>query len=149
MINYNQKRILVTGGAGFLGSHLCDSLLNKGHNVICVDNFYTGQKSNILHLIENQNFELIRHDITFPLYLEIDEIYNLIGKNIEAKDMEYRVLAILAFLEHQKGNKELAKEYLSRAKNNGFSRGSFQSNITNKDLREKTIKGLLENDSLE
>ena len=77
MINYNQNRILVTGGAGFLGSHLCDSLLNKGHNVICVDNFYTGQKSNILHLIENQNFELIRHDITFPLYLEIDEIYNL------------------------------------------------------------------------
>ena len=72
-----QKRILVTGGAGFLGSYLCASLLKKKHNVICVDNFFTAQKSNIIHLLDNPNFELIRHDITFPLYLEIDEIYNL------------------------------------------------------------------------
>ena len=77
MSNYSQKRILVTGGAGFLGSHLCDSLLTKGHSVICVDNFFTGQRLNIRHLISNSNFELIRHDITFPLYLELDEIYNL------------------------------------------------------------------------
>ena len=72
-----QKRILVTGGAGFLGSHLCESLLTKGDYVICVDNFFTGQKSNINYLTSNKNFELIRHDITFPLYLEVDEIYNL------------------------------------------------------------------------
>jgi len=77
MENFYQKRILVTGGAGFLGSHLCESLLSKGHSVICIDNFFTGQKSNISHLIEDKNFELIRHDITFPIYLEIDEIYNL------------------------------------------------------------------------
>ena len=80
---------------------------------------------------------------------QIEEIYKLLGKNIEAKDMEYRVLAILALLEHQKGNKELAKEYLSRARYNGFSRISFQSNIHNKELRDKTIKGLLEIGSLE
>ncbi len=80
---------------------------------------------------------------------QIEEIYKLLGKNIEAKDMEYRVLAILALLEHQKGNKELAKEYLSRARNNGFSKSSFQSNIHNKELRDKTIKGLLEIGSLE
>ncbi len=72
-----QKRILVTGGAGFLGSYLCESLLNKKHSVICVDNFFTAQRSNIRHLLDDSNFELIRHDITFPLYLEIDEIYNL------------------------------------------------------------------------
>ncbi len=72
-----QKRILVTGGAGFLGSYLCESLLNKKHSVICVDNFFTAQRSNIRHLLNDSNFELIRHDITFPLYLEIDEIYNL------------------------------------------------------------------------
>ncbi|MFL2983255.1 MAG: UDP-glucuronic acid decarboxylase family protein [Candidatus Neomarinimicrobiota bacterium] len=77
MSKSNQKRILVTGGAGFLGSHLCESLLMKGHSVICVDNFFTAQKSNIMHLMEYSNFELIRHDITFSLYLEIDEIYNL------------------------------------------------------------------------
>ena len=77
MPSSSQKRILVTGGAGFLGSHLCDSLLSNKHNVLCVDNFFTGQKSNIAHLISNSNFEFIRHDITFPLYLEIDEIYNL------------------------------------------------------------------------
>ena len=77
MSKYNQKRVLVTGGAGFLGSHLCERLLTQGHSVICVDNFYTGQKSNLSHLIDNNNFELLRHDITFPLYLELDEIYNL------------------------------------------------------------------------
>jgi UDP-glucuronate decarboxylase len=77
MSSSSQKRILVTGGAGFLGSHLCENLLTKGHSVICVDNFLTAQKSNIMHLMENSNFELIRHDITFPIYLELDEIYNL------------------------------------------------------------------------
>jgi UDP-glucuronate decarboxylase len=71
------KRIVVTGGAGFLGSHLCDRLLDQGHEVLCVDNFFTGRKSNIAHLLSNQRFELIRHDVTFPLYLEVDEIYNL------------------------------------------------------------------------
>ena len=77
MSKFKIKRILVTGGAGFLGSHLCDKLLEMGHHVICVDNYITGQKCNIEHLMEHKNFELIRHDITFPLYLEIDEIYNL------------------------------------------------------------------------
>ena len=77
MLNHKQKRILVTGGAGFLGSHLCESLLKDGSYVVCVDNFFTGHKSNIGNLIDDKNFELIRHDITFPLYLEVDEIYNL------------------------------------------------------------------------
>lgn len=72
-----RKRVLVTGGAGFLGSHLCDRLLSKGYDVLCVDNFYTGSKRNIAHLLGNTYFELVRHDITFPLYLEVDEIYNL------------------------------------------------------------------------
>lgn len=71
------KRILVTGGAGFLGSHLCKKLLSERNEVICVDNFYTGNKTNILPLLSNPYFEVIRHDITFPLYLEVDEIYNL------------------------------------------------------------------------
>ena len=71
------KKILVTGGAGFLGSHLCSKLINEGHEVIAVDNFYTGNKTNIIHLLKNPRFELIRHDVTFPLYLEVDEIYNL------------------------------------------------------------------------
>lgn len=71
------KRILVTGGAGFLGSHLCEKLLHGGHEVIAVDNFYTGSKNNIAHLTGDLKFELIRHDVTFPLYLEVDEIYNL------------------------------------------------------------------------
>jgi UDP-glucuronate decarboxylase len=70
-------RILVTGGSGFLGSHLCERLLNDGHDVICVDNFFTGDKRNIIHLTENPWFEVIRHDVTFPLYLEVDQIYNL------------------------------------------------------------------------
>lgn len=72
-----RKRVLVTGGAGFIGSHLCERLLNEGNEVICVDNFYTGTKDNIKHLLDNPYFELIRHDITFPLYVEVDEIYNL------------------------------------------------------------------------
>ena len=76
-MSHHKKRILVTGGAGFIGSHLCERLLKLGNEVICVDNFYTGSKSNIMHLIENPYFELIRHDITFPLFLEVDEIYNL------------------------------------------------------------------------
>ncbi|MDC0383565.1 SDR family oxidoreductase [Candidatus Marinimicrobia bacterium] len=73
----NNKKILVTGGAGFLGSHLCERLLHLNHEVICVDNLYTGSKNNILHLFQNKKFEFMRHDITFPLYLEVDEIYNL------------------------------------------------------------------------
>jgi UDP-glucuronate decarboxylase len=71
------NRILVTGGAGFLGSHLCERLVNEGHDVICLDNYFTGVKQNIAHLIDCINFELIRHDITFPIYLEVDNIYNL------------------------------------------------------------------------
>jgi UDP-glucuronate decarboxylase len=71
------KKILVTGGAGFIGSHLCKFLLDKGHDVICVDNFFTGRKSNIIDLMKNPNFELIRHDITNPLHVEVDQIYNL------------------------------------------------------------------------
>lgn len=71
------KKILVTGGAGFLGSHLCERLLNEGNDVLCVDNFYTGSKANIAHLLPHPHFELMRHDVTFPLYVEVDEIYNL------------------------------------------------------------------------
>ena len=73
----DRKRILVTGGAGFLGSHLCERLVNEGHDVLCVDNFYTGDKENISHLLGHKHFELLRHDVTFPLYVEVDEIYNL------------------------------------------------------------------------
>ncbi len=73
----NRKRILVTGGAGFIGSHLCERLLREGNEVLCVDNFYTGRKANIAHLMGNPYFEIIRHDITFPLYVEVDEIYHL------------------------------------------------------------------------
>ncbi len=71
------KKLLVTGGAGFLGSHLCERLLDAGHDVLCVDNFFTGSKQNIAHLMGNPYFELLRHDVTFPLYVEVDEIYNL------------------------------------------------------------------------
>jgi len=72
-----RERILVTGGAGFIGSHLCEKLLDTGADVLCVDNFYTGSKDNIVHLLDNPHFELIRHDVTFPLYLEVDQIYSL------------------------------------------------------------------------
>src|ERR1039457_4078510 len=72
-----QRRILVTGGSGFLGSHLCESLLAEGANVICLDNFFTGARTNIEHLLDNKSFELIRHDVTFPVYVEVDQIYNL------------------------------------------------------------------------
>lgn len=76
MRKYCKKRILITGGAGFLGSHLCERLLLDGNEVLCVDNYYTGSKKNIEHLLKNPRFELLRHDITFPLYVEVDEIYN-------------------------------------------------------------------------
>jgi len=72
-----RKRILVTGGAGFLGSHLCERLIRDGHDVLCVDNYFTGRKDNIVHLIDHPHFEVMRHDITFPLYVEVDEIFNL------------------------------------------------------------------------
>lgn len=77
MDSYNMDRYLVTGGAGFLGSHLCDRLVLEGHDVVCVDNFFTGDKRNIAHLLSSNYFELIRHDVTFPLYLEVDRIFNL------------------------------------------------------------------------
>lgn len=77
MKEFRRKRILITGGAGFLGSHLCQQLLEQNHDVICIDNFYTGTRDNILPLLDNPHFEVIRHDVTFPLYLEADDIYNL------------------------------------------------------------------------
>jgi UDP-glucuronate decarboxylase len=78
MRDYNsRKRVLVTGGAGFLGSHLCERLVAEGHSVLCVDNFFTGTKDNLAPLLSNPHFELVRHDVTFPLYVEVDEIYNL------------------------------------------------------------------------
>ncbi|VTU17911.1 UDP-glucuronic acid decarboxylase family protein [Variovorax sp. RA8] len=78
MRQYNaSKKVLVTGGAGFLGSHLCDRLIEQGHDVLCVDNFFTGTKRNIEHLLDHPRFELMRHDVTFPLYVEVDEIFNL------------------------------------------------------------------------
>ena len=77
MINYHHKRILITGGAGFLGSHLCERLLNEGNEVLCLDNFFTGTKENIIHLMDDHRFELVRHDIELPIHLEVDEIYNL------------------------------------------------------------------------
>jgi UDP-glucuronate decarboxylase len=76
-VSPRRKRIVVTGGAGFLGSHLCDRLVQAGHDVLCVDNFYTGSKQNVRHLLSDSMFELMRHDVTFPLYIEVDEIYNL------------------------------------------------------------------------
>jgi len=74
---FSKKRILITGGAGFIGSHLCERLLNAGHEIVCADNFYTSRKANIAHLINKPYFELLRHDVTFPMYVEVDEIYNL------------------------------------------------------------------------
>ena len=76
-MKFDRKRVLVTGGAGFLGSHLCERLLTLGHDVLCVDNYFTGRRGNVAHLIGQPNFELMRHDVTFPLYVEVDEIYNL------------------------------------------------------------------------
>jgi UDP-glucuronate decarboxylase len=73
----DSKRILISGGAGFIGTHITEQLLNKGHDVICVDNFYTGTKKNIIKFLNNPNFEMMRHDVTFPLYVEVDQIYNL------------------------------------------------------------------------
>ncbi len=73
----NRKRVMVTGGAGFLGSHLCEKLLSQDNDVLCVDNYYSGNRDNIAHLLANPRFELMRHDVTFPLYVEVDEIYNL------------------------------------------------------------------------
>ena len=77
MKTLTSKRVLVTGGAGFLGSHLCERLLEQGHEVICADNYFTGSKANIAHLLKHPYFELMRHDVTFPLYVEVDEIYNM------------------------------------------------------------------------
>jgi len=74
MNNYHRKRILVTGGAGFLGSHLCERLLNEDNEVLCLDNYFTGTKDNIIHLMDDHRFELIRHDVEFPIHLEVDEI---------------------------------------------------------------------------
>jgi nucleoside-diphosphate-sugar epimerase len=71
------RRILVTGGAGFLGSHLCERLIGQGHEVLCLDNYFTGSKQNVAHLLVRPNFELVRHDVTFPLYVEVEQIYNL------------------------------------------------------------------------
>lgn len=82
------RRIIVTGGAGFLGSHVCENLLAQGHDVLCVDNYFTGRKANIVHLLDNTSFELLRHDVTFPLYVEADEIYNLA---CPASPMKYRL----------------------------------------------------------
>jgi UDP-glucuronate decarboxylase len=76
-MKYSRTRTLVTGGSGFIGSHLCERLLRDGHEVLCVDNYFTGRRQNIEHLLANPRFEVMRHDITLPLYVEMDEIYNL------------------------------------------------------------------------
>ena len=76
-MSLTSRRALVTGGAGFLGSHLCERLLERGYEVLCVDNYFTGRKTNIAHLLENRNFEAMRHDVCFPLFVEVDEIFNL------------------------------------------------------------------------
>jgi len=76
-MDFIRKRTLITGGAGFLGAHLCKRLLDDGHDVLCVDNFFTATKDNLVELLDNPRFELLRHDVTFPLFVEVDEIYNL------------------------------------------------------------------------
>ncbi len=86
MKNLSAKRILVTGGAGFLGSHLCERLLNEGHEVLCVDNFYTGRRQNIAHLVSNSLFEVMRHDICFPLFVEVD--FNSSAKSVPILQMK-------------------------------------------------------------
>src|ERR1035441_1874805 len=84
-----EERILVTGGSGFLGSHLCERLLSQGAQVICLYNFFTGARRNIEHLLEHKSFELIRHDVTFPIYLEIDQIYNLASQTTSQSIPKY------------------------------------------------------------
>ena len=91
---YARKRVMVTGGAGFLGSHLCERLLTAGNDVLCVDNFFTGDKDNILCMLNNPHFELMRHDVTFPLYVEVDEIYNLACPASPAHYHETRIKVI-------------------------------------------------------
>ena len=83
-----KKKILVTGGAGFLGSHLCERLLKEGNEVVCLDNYFTGQKQNVVHLLSNPYFELIRHDVTMPFFIEVDEIYNLAAMSHVAVSFE-------------------------------------------------------------
>ena len=95
------KRILITGGAGFIGSHLCERLLNEGNDIICLDNFFTGSKDNIRHLIGNDHFELVRHDITKEYFAEVDEIYNLAcpaSQNILQKLMKFIIWHVLQAL---------------------------------------------------
>jgi nucleoside-diphosphate-sugar epimerase len=92
------KKILVTGGAGFLGSHLCEKLTDQGHDVLCVDNLFTGTKENVAHLLNRKNFELMRFDITFPLYVEVDEIFNLACLFRLALDGSFNHAAHLAML---------------------------------------------------
>ena len=86
-----RTRVLVTGGAGFLGSHLCQRLVEQGCDVLCVDNYYTGSKDNIAHLLGQPNFELLRHDVTFPLYVEVEQIYNLACPASPVRDRALRV----------------------------------------------------------
>ena len=93
------KRILVTGGAGFIGSHLCARLLNEGNDVICLDNYFTGNKDNIISLIGNPHFEMVRHDVIHPYYVEVDQIYNLARtKGLCAQSFLHRLSALISLL---------------------------------------------------
>ena len=94
MDNYHRKRILITGGAGFLGSHLCERLLKEGNEILCLDNFFTGTKENIIHLMDDHNFEVIRHDVEFPIHLEVDEIYNLAAMRVSCTNPEKEVMVV-------------------------------------------------------